>query len=173
MSDQRILIIIGDPALEAPEHRAMLRARFTTIVRHVVELWNVTKIVNPLLDEGPNRWVSELGAVLPPTCVETAYPKGRFELGWVRNTRLMFAVSADRALGAKAVALYFKGPWRGIESADDLARKCKSAGIKVIDFDWHPDNEAIHEQPDPTTTATAPVAVEAGHPSAEPSASAG
>lgn len=140
-SAARILIVIGDPGLDEPQHRALVRGRFTTVIRHAVELWGITEIVNPALPEGPNRWTQELGVVVPPSCEVRNYAMGQFEISRVRNSRLISAVLEQRALGARVVALYFKGPMLRCGSGDDLARKCESASIRVFDLQWRPENE--------------------------------
>lgn len=142
MTDTRILIVIGDPHLEQDDHRRVVRPRFTAIIRHAIDTWAITKVFHPE-EAGPNRWLNEFCSASLDTSKhrEMMFPKGRFEFGHVRNTRMLCTLRSEMELGARCIALYFKGPFLGSSSADDLARKCLDAGIKVIEFCWHPDNE--------------------------------
>jgi len=141
VNNKRILIVIGDPALDDVEQSTSLRSRFTTILRHALGSWSISDIYFTAQDAGPERWLAEFLRALNATYAVREFPKGRFEFGPMRNNRMVAAIQTELDEGARAMVLYFQGPLLGTSSTQDLARKCESIKVKVITLSWNPKDE--------------------------------
>lgn len=135
------LIVIGDPELDDPIHRAVLRGRFTTLMRHAIASWKLDCIYHAATPLGPERWLSEMGEVGTIAVPMRAFPKRTWEFCYVRNTRLVNEVQQEKNKGARVLGMYFRGPLKGTKSTEDLANKLSEIGVRVILLPWCPSVE--------------------------------